>query len=349
MELHTMLYSKDKNEVLKALKIIENEKRDVFAKELLVILKNENDIIIQESIIYTLKHLNLDSISDDIFLELLKEENLLLKELMLSLLSFSKKMKVLSKLLESEDKDFRKYALDGLYRTDAKEAIPLIAKCLDDSDINNQIAAVEYLGLLGAREYAEKIALKLSNTKNLFLISTILETLSIIGNENTDRIVSEKLKTINSTYLYIPYAKYIFKRKDMYECVEFFKRSEKKELILKEFLDFLSKHAKKIYIYSKLKKEILDILSELLKENIPDEYKYDILIILNNLLEDEIVEILKNNIVHLKNEGLIAAVEIVNERKIISLKKEMLNKINELPEQMKFMAEEIFKDLEIEE
>ncbi|WP_072863472.1 HEAT repeat domain-containing protein [Marinitoga hydrogenitolerans] len=347
MDLKKMLFSSDKYQILKALEIILRDNKNEYAKELFKLLKYENEILIQESIIYTLKHLNLDNISDDLFFEFLKEENLLLKEFVLSILSTSKKVKVLGKLLESEDKDFRKYALDGLYRTNTKEAIPLIAKCLDDPDINNQIAAVEYLGLLGAEDYAEKIAKKLSNTKNLFLISTILETLSIIGNENTDKIIEEKLKTISNPYLYLPYAKYIFKRKNIFKGIEFFKNSEKKELILKEFLEFISKNSRNIYLYTKLRKEIASILSALLKENIPNEYKYDILMILDNLLEDEIIEVIKENIKHLEGAGLIAAIEIINEKKLISLKKEILNM--NLPEEMKYLIEETFEDWEMEE
>ncbi|GAB6189157.1 hypothetical protein JCM30566_08960 [Marinitoga arctica] len=331
MLLKEMLYSSDKSQLLKALEIIVKENKNSYAKDLFKLLKYEKDLFIQESIIYTLKHLNLDNISEDIYLDIFKEENILLKEFVLSLLSISKKVKVLGKLLESEDKDLRKYALDGLYRTNTNEAIELIAKCLDDPDINNQIAAIEYLGLLEAKEYAENIAKKLLNAKNPFLISTILETLSIIGNDITDKIVEDKFKGEISPYLYIPYSKYVFSRKNIFEGMEFFKKSENKSLILKEFLDFISKNLRIISLYPELKQEIYNLLSIFLKENISN--KYEILIILDRLNEDQIFEILKSNIKHLKDADFIAALEIINERNFSDLKNEILKM--ELSEEVK--------------
>ncbi|WP_129408343.1 HEAT repeat domain-containing protein [Marinitoga lauensis] len=227
---------------------------------------------------------------------------------------------------KSENKDFRKYALDGLYRTGLKEAKHYIAKGLEDTDINNQIAAIEYLGLLEANEYAEKIAEKLTNAENSFLISTVIETLAIIGNDNTDKIIKEKLKNHFNPYLYLPYARYIFKRENIYECINFFKQSEKKELILKEFLECLTRYIPNVRSQNKLKKEVVNILCGLMKKDILNEYKYNILIILNDLLDREISDILKENIDYLNNEGLIAAIEIIKQKNLESLKNEILKK-----------------------
>ncbi|WP_129408344.1 hypothetical protein [Marinitoga lauensis] len=91
MKIKKMLFSSNKKQILKALEIILNENKEEYTLDLFKLLKNENDIFIQESIIHTLKHLNLDNIDDDLFFEFFKEENLLRKEFMLSLLSSSKK------------------------------------------------------------------------------------------------------------------------------------------------------------------------------------------------------------------------------------------------------------------
>ncbi|WGS65862.1 HEAT repeat domain-containing protein [Marinitoga aeolica] len=345
MNIKKMLYSSNEKELLKALEIIAEEQKNKYAKDLFKMLKYENNIIVQEAIINTLKQLNLENIPDELFLNLLSDEKLLLKEFALSLLSISKKIKVLGKLIESEDKDIRKYALDGLYRTKEKEAIKYIAKCLNDPDINNQIAAIEYLGLLGANEYAEEISEKLKTAKNPFLITTILETLSLIGNEKTDKIIDEKIKKLNKPYLIIPYSKYIFSRKNVFECIDFFANNKHKKMIINDFLEYIFRNYKNIKIYQKLKNKLGEILIDILKSEDFDTYKYDILIVLNNLFEDEIEDILKENIKYLNDEGIMAAVEIVNERKLTSLKEDLQEVKEKFSEEVRAIIDDVFLEM----
>lgn len=346
MNIRNMLYSSNEKEKLKALEIIAEEQKNEYAQDLFNLLKYENNMIIQEAIINTLKQLNLENIPDELFLELLDNEKLLLKEFALSLLSSSKKIKILGKLIESKDKDIRKYALDGLYRTNEKEAIKYIAKCLDDTDINNQITAIEYLGLLGANEYAEKISEKLKTARNPFLITCILETLSLIGNEKTDKIIDEKIKKINRSYLIIPYSKYIFSRKNVFKCIEFFAKSEHKDMIINDFLEYIFKNYKNIKIYPKLKDKLGKILIDILKSEGFNAYKYDIIIILNSLFEDEFEDMLKENIKYLNEEGMLAAIEIISEKQIKSLKPYLQDVKNRFSEEIKMIIEDTFLGME---
>ncbi|MBM7558578.1 HEAT repeat domain-containing protein [Marinitoga litoralis] len=346
MDINEMLFSSDIKDKLKAIEYIAENKLNEYAKDLFKMLKYENDTIIQEAIISTLKQLDLEKVPNEVFLELLQSEKLLLKEFALSLLSISKKLDVLGNLINSEDKDVRKYALDALYRTKDKEAIKYIAKCLDDKDINNKIAAIEYLGLMGANEYAEKIAQILKNTNNPFLITTILESLSIIGDEKSDTIIKEKFKEIKSPHFIIPYAKYIFNKKDVFRSVEFFEKCEYKHLVIKEFLDYLHKNNKKIKLYAKLKKRVISILKDLLKNKLYHMYTNDILILINLFTEDGIEELLKEHIEILNEEGIMAAVEIINERKLKSFK-DILQKIKDnYSEETRMIIEETLMEME---
>ncbi|KAF2955198.1 HEAT repeat domain-containing protein [Marinitoga sp. 38H-ov] len=343
MNVKEMLFSDNIKDRLISIEYIAENKLNGYAKDLFSLLKYEKDLMVQEAIINTLKHLELEKVPDEIFLELLLNEELLLKEFALSLLSINKRINILGKLLENEDKDIRKYALDGLYRTNDKEAIKYIAKCLDDQDINNQIAAIEYLGLLGAKEYSEKIANILQRTNNQFLLTTILETLSLIGDDKSDNIVKEKINDFKKVHLIIPFAKYVFKRSNVFESIDFFENCEYKHLIIKEFLDYLYKNHKKIYPYTKLKNKVIKELIELLKYK---EYIYDILTLINLLDQDEIDKIILENINELNSEGIIAVIEIINERKLKSFK-DILQKIkNKFSDEIKMIIEETIMEME---
>lgn len=98
---------------------------------------------------------------------------------------------LLRPLLKDADKDIRKFALDILFLLKTPFSASLIADALQDRDINMVITAVEYLGRREAPGLAPQINALFAQTKNILLRCTCLETMALIGDDNSLLIVTE--------------------------------------------------------------------------------------------------------------------------------------------------------------
>jgi len=94
-------------------------------------------------------------------------------------------------LIFDPDKDVRKFAIDVLLQVGNKSAQDLIAETLDDVDINIVITAVEYLGRLESHDHTARINTLLKTTSNLLLRCACLETLAVIGDNESITCVAE--------------------------------------------------------------------------------------------------------------------------------------------------------------
>ncbi|MEN3187810.1 MAG: HEAT repeat domain-containing protein [Atribacterota bacterium] len=100
-------------------------------------------------------------------------------------------LEILARSLKSEDKHVRKLALDALYALNNPIVTDIIASALDDDDVNNLIAAVEYIADRQGYRYADRIADVLARAQDPFLVSACLEALGKIGNQYTKSVVQE--------------------------------------------------------------------------------------------------------------------------------------------------------------
>lgn len=92
----------------------------------------------------------------------------------------------LVKLLHDSDEDVRKLALDSLHLVVGDPpVVNLIAEGLEDPDINNLIATIEYISYLGGSTYAGRIAEILIHSEDEFLSAVCFRALSEIGDEES--------------------------------------------------------------------------------------------------------------------------------------------------------------------
>jgi len=119
----------------------------------------------------------------------------------------------LSKLVTHSDKNVRKIALDGLYRSDLKNALPAIRICLDDKDINMKITAIEYLGKKKDYSAKDDIVKIILTQDNLMLQSACIEALCEIGDATILDLLDPKFveNNPNNNLLLFSYIKLVSK------------------------------------------------------------------------------------------------------------------------------------------
>ncbi|NUU96902.1 HEAT repeat domain-containing protein [Marinitoga sp. 1138] len=354
-DLRILFEKNNDDEFLIGLKEIKNnieliEKNKDF---LVKVLQKTDNRMIKETIVNILKKANFDDVDEKKLEELLMNDDLFVRDSILTILGKSRSLYYLNKLLNSKNKHIRKYALDSLFRMEDPELMDFIAKGLEDEDINNVMAAIEYLGELEGYKYADKISDLIDKFDNPFFISTVLQTLSIIGNNYSLEIIKNKFKQPENLpdMILIPYLNFMakFNNIDTIEIIE--KIIDKKGTILyKEFIDIIKSIIQNTQMDKKTKLRIKEILKELFYSDIPYPNKYEILILVGEFCEDEEV---KNFIKKVLNEGfennyiLFGILDVISEKGYIEFK-DILKKIlsESKDEDVVFAIEDTLKSLE---
>lgn len=190
----------------------------------------------------------------------------------------------LAELLCSPDKDIRKFALDTLYQIGTPKASAFMAGSLSDSDVNNVIAAVEYMGQMGARENIRPINALFLNTSNTLLRCTCLETMALIGNE-------ESIQSVNQMYPH-------------YQAISFLEQHS--------FLKFVAHQGSLIHMAliislmedrnNMMHKEIINAIEGILQRSKPEYLPQELLLALENYLDQPLKDINKYEILVLLSD-----------------------------------------------
>lgn len=200
--------------------------------------------------------------------------------------------------LNNPDKDIRKFALDTLYLIGTESAAELIADSLNDSDVNNLITAVEYLGRLESCEHVGPINKLFLDTRNTLLRCTCLETMALIGNE-------ESLQAVN--LMYPDYHSISFLEK--YSFLKFVARmgtiihlalivsllEEKNSLMHKEIINAIEGILQRSK-FAELPAELLTALDQYLDSSIREINKYEIVLLISDYKNQEILAILHKHL-----------------------------------------------------
>jgi len=224
----------------------------------------------------------------------------------------------LTKLLHDPDKDVRKLALDSLHYVVGDPSVEdLFAFGLDDVDVNNVIAAVEYLGELQSKKYTDRILKLLAEGDNEFLLATCIRALSKMADERiAERVVQlfPELERIDDITL-MAYLRFLasFPRtlKNLNTLIDL---AEKKwDIALKEFLDLFAAILDTTELSAEQKDRMFEFLRRIFASDIPSPNKYEVLLLMARLNPDHVKREIVNYLY--SNDPMIqlAAVELIDQ------------------------------------
>ena len=222
----------------------------------------------------------------------------------------------LTKLLQDEDREVRKLALDSLhYVTNDPSVVDMIAKVLDDSDINNQITAIEYIGELGGIKYKDKIEKIFLSSENEFLSTVCLRVLAEIGDKQSVEKIAKIFRDFDQIgdIILLSYMRLIARFPEVVDFDLLMRIARQKwKIALKEIIDVLSSILNiSIKIDEDQRNNVSSFLRQLLVYDIPSTNKYEILILLSKLEQQKITKEIINYLYHPDQMVQIAAVEII--------------------------------------
>lgn len=263
---------------------------------LTAILQQDHRDIIREAVVNALKKLQDRAIPEKIAV-LFCSPDLFLRNAAVSILAsqWQTPLEILARSLKSEDKHVRKLALDALYALNNPIVVDIIATALDDDDVNNVIAAVEYIADREGYRYADRIAGVLARSQDPFLIAACFEALGKIGNRYTASVVQKLFPDPASLpeYLIPSYLRFLAGC-DSGECLPMALDIASKwgRVFYKEILDVLREVIQRVDNLGVGDREAMgSCLRTLLDSDIPSSNKYEVLFLLvqvdwDNCLQD---------------------------------------------------------------
>lgn len=204
-------------------------------------------------------------------------------------------LEALQESLHAAEKDIRKFTLDALYQIGTENAARLIATSFNDPDVNNLITAVEYLGRLELPDHAGPVNQLFLTTTNTLLRCTCLETMAVIGDE-------ESLQFVNQMYPDYPSISFLEK----YSFLKFVARKgtmihlaliislleEKNSLMHKEIINAIEGILQRHQL-EELQADLLNALEAYIESPIREINKYEILILISEYKNPDILNILR--------------------------------------------------------
>lgn len=200
----------------------------------------------------------------------------------------------LKALCSNPDKDIRKFSLDTLYQIGTERAADLIADYLSDTDINNVITAVEYLGRMEARSHIQFINELFLHTHNTLLRCTCLETMAIIGDEASLAAVNKMYPNYQAISFLEQYSflKFVATLGTPIHLAPIIALLENNNVVMhKEIINAIEGILRRSRP-EKLPDNLLAALEEYLQTSIKDINKYEILILLSGYKNERIGDIL---------------------------------------------------------
>ena len=267
-------------------------------EELIALLVEDRREIVREMVVDVLKRLKDPNLPEKIA-ALLHAQDAFVRNSAASILArqwdWSKEALVES--LKDKDKNVRKLAIDALYEVGDPSTVDFISIALDDEDVNNVIAAVEYIGDLGGHGYAEKILQILSRAEDQFLICSCLEALAKIGDPQCLHEVEKRFSSPLSMedFMLMPYLRLLAKFSQPQHLGVLLEIAEAKlNIAYKEIIDsmalFINRNKSSLKEHEK--KQIHTFLTQAISKNIPSANKYEIVSLIGRLgaenLSDEV-------------------------------------------------------------
>ncbi len=191
VELIEALSSEDERERAFAVEDIAYEEIPEAIDLLLARLEIESSQFVREVIIRNLRTLPGQELVEKT-IPLLHSDDAFIRNAIIEILAEQdeKAILLIAPLLDNPDKDIRKFALDILFQLHSPRSATVISRGLDDPDINIRITAAEYLGKLEAKDSISAINQLFLKSSNMLLRCTCLETMSILGDEESARLVA---------------------------------------------------------------------------------------------------------------------------------------------------------------
>jgi hypothetical protein len=293
-----------------------------YTDTLIAILQEDRRDIVREAIIGTLKNLRDPSMPEKV-VALFCSPDLALRNAAVTILAsqWQAPLDALTQSLKSPNKHIRKLALDALYALGNPILVDIIASVLEDEDVNNVIAAVEYIAGLGGRKYAGQILEVLQKARDPFLIATCLEALGKLGDPRAAKAMQELFPDPAELpeFLLPPYLRFVAgcgSREDLARVCHLAARWG--QVFYKEVLDALSALLARNGALDPSEQEMVgDCLRGLLKTPIPSPNKYEILLLLAQVDQEGVV--CEARMFLQSNDPLlrIAALEVIAEAGII--------------------------------
>lgn len=339
-------------DVLRQLDEISQRNLTECTDHLIEVLKCEERDIVREAIVETLKRLDDESIPDKI-VELFESDEAFLRNSAVTILSHRWQMPLesLSKSLRNENKHVRKLALDALHSLGNPIAMDIIALALDDEDINNVIAAVEYIGDLEGYKYAEKIVKIMSESEDPFLTATCLEALGKVGNKYladvVQRMFPDPLKL--EDFILAPYLKFVaaFGNTSHINMILEVGRSKLK-LFCKEIVDAIQNIVQReaSNLLPESKQRLHDFLDWALDQDVPSNNKYEMVLLIANIGAGKVSDLVKRRLLSADPLVRLGAIEVVGQLKMREFAKdlEILLKA-ESNEDVRYVIEDVLNQL----
>ncbi|MBC7216721.1 MAG: HEAT repeat domain-containing protein [Candidatus Caldatribacterium sp.] len=231
-------------------------------------------------------------------------------------------LEVLARSLRSPNKHIRKLALDALYALGNPIAVDIIAEALEDEDVNNVIAAIEYIAELGGRKYTGQILEILQKAEDPFLIATCFEALGKLGDSHATKAVQELFPNPAELpeFLIPSYLRFVAgcgSREHLPKVCCLVTRWG--QLFYKEILDALSALLTRSDTIDPSEQQTVgDCLKEMLQFAIPSPNKYEILLLLARIDREGVIHEVQAFLQSDDPLLRIAALEVIAEAEITS-------------------------------
>lgn len=321
----------------------ENEKERAYAAEdigyecpsegikpLVERLQVEPSRFVREVIVNTLKTIEGPELVENI-IPLLRSDDAFIRNAGIEILSRQDTaITPLKSLLHDPDKDVRKFALDAIFQLNDPASAPAIAEALDDPNVNVVITAVEYLGYLEANAYISKINEIFGTTDNLLLRCACLETMALIGDEESVDFVARRYpsyQAITGLELY-SYLKFVARKGTSIHLPLLISLIEEKgEQMTKEIINAVEGILERREM-DYLPSELLDALASCLDMNINDINKYELLVLMGEYKNEAILSVLLKHVnIHCKLVclGAIEALGIHGNMKALPILEQLKN------------------------
>jgi CheY-like chemotaxis protein len=260
-------------------------------------LQIEPSRFVQEVITNALKSMKAADLAEKV-IPLLYSDDAFIRNAGIDILTYQGEQAVigLQRLLHNNDKDVRKFALDIIFQINNRYTPGMVAEALEDPELNIVITAVEYLGRLEASAYIERIHRIFTTADNLLLRCTCLEAMSIIGNQDTVKVVASLYPDPGS-----------INELELYSLVKFVGRQgseehlpliiplmvEKGDTMTKEIINAVDSILRRSG-RNELPDELVSALANYIATNINDINKYELLVLLARYTNEAIFPLLLN-------------------------------------------------------
>lgn len=310
-----LLTSEDESSRLRGIAEARKEPREVFVEVFIELLQYDPSQIVRESALEALKHYPTPHVVSKL-VPLLESDDVFVRNAVVTILSahFEAPLKELAGLVDHPNKNVRKLALDTLFQMRNPLAVDIIARGLRDSDMNNVIAAVEYLGKMDGFRFADEINDIFEKAEDPFLICTCLETLARIGNRNSIAVVKRKFKEpqeLDCLFLF-PYLRFLSEKGDLSFLPQIEALFERYGVMAgKELIDVLKglvvRYGKDFS--EKDTQKVKALIKKLLISDLPSSHHYELLILLAEVGGEDVEPLLLSCLSHPNFFAKLGAVE----------------------------------------